>query len=100
MGQATSRTKPSIVAFEALARSPAIEVLCGEWDAARSETIPQPASKQTLKNRLIGSPYSLGIAHPAASVVTAGGTLDPIASFSVASNSSGCIAWLQPLRFG
>src|SRR5271156_5194457 len=57
MGQATSRTKPSIVAFEALARSPAIEVLCGEWDAASTETIPQPASKPTLKNRLIGSPF-------------------------------------------
>src|SRR5690348_8634496 len=56
MGQAKSRTKPSIVAFEALARSPAIEVLCGVGDAARTETIPQPASKQILKNRLIGSP--------------------------------------------
>src|SRR5271156_6609324 len=57
MGQATSRTKPSIVACEALARSPAMEVLCGEWDAARTETIQQPASKQTLRNRLIGSPF-------------------------------------------
>jgi hypothetical protein len=69
MGQATSRTKPSIVASEALARSPAIEVLGGESDAASTETIPHPASKQTLKNRLIGSPFQLGIATPAASVV-------------------------------
>jgi hypothetical protein len=69
MGQATSRTKPSIVASEALARSPAIEVLCGELDAARTETIPQPASKQTLKNRLIGSPFHGALQHPAASVV-------------------------------
>src|SRR5277367_5282066 len=57
MGQETSRTKPSMVAFEALARSPAMEVPCGECDAARTETIPQPASKQTLKNRLISSPF-------------------------------------------
>src|SRR5271169_2018278 len=64
MGQATSRTKPSIVACEALARSPAIEVLCGEWDAARTETIPQPASKQTLKNRLIGSPFHWALHTP------------------------------------
>ena len=47
MGQATSRTKPSMVAREVLARSPAIEVLCGEWDAARTETMQVPASKQT-----------------------------------------------------
>jgi hypothetical protein len=46
-----------MVAFEVLARSPAIEVLCGEWDAAKIEMIPQPAIKQTLKNRIIGSPF-------------------------------------------
>jgi hypothetical protein len=60
MGHATSRTRPSIVTFEELARSPAIEVVCGGRDAARIETTPQLASKQILKNRLIGSPFHFG----------------------------------------
>src|SRR5579862_1709992 len=57
MGQATSRTRPSMVACEAFARSPAMEVFCGERDAARSESIPQAASRQRLQYRVIGSPF-------------------------------------------
>jgi hypothetical protein len=55
MGHATSRTRPSIVALETFARAPAIDVLCGGLDAAK--TIPQHASKQILKGRIIGSPF-------------------------------------------
>ena len=56
MGHARSRSKPSMVAFDEFARSPAIEVLCGGRVAARIDPIPQTASMHTLKNRCIGSP--------------------------------------------
>jgi hypothetical protein len=46
-----------MVVVETFARAPAIDVLCGGWGAAKTEMIPQPASKQILKGRLIASPF-------------------------------------------
>src|SRR5690242_20460617 len=51
MGQATSRTRPSMVVLLTFARAPSIDVLCGGLDAAN--TIPQHASTQILNGRII-----------------------------------------------
>jgi hypothetical protein len=57
-----------MVSLETFARAPAIDVLCGESDAAKAEMIRQPASKQILKGRLIGSPF-----HEASNITVRGG---------------------------
>ena len=59
MGHATSRTRPSIVALETFARAPAIDVLCGGLDAAK--TIPQHASSADTQGSDHWFSFSLGI---------------------------------------
>src|SRR5579859_941358 len=70
-----------MVAFEALARSPAIAVLCAARAAVTIETTPHPANKQTLKNCLITSPFPYPPVSPIA--LGAGPTLPACASTRV-----------------
>jgi hypothetical protein len=60
-----SRTNPSIVAFDLLAREPSIDVFCAGWGAAVIDTTPQPAIKPKRKIRFIRPPFHL--ARPSAS---------------------------------
>ena len=53
MGHAISRTRPSIVAFDLLAREPSIDVFWGGSGAASIDATPQPATKQNRKIRFI-----------------------------------------------
>ena len=58
MGQATSRTNPSIVTFDRFARDPSIDVFCvldgpAMSAPAAANTNPPPAIAHTLKPRLI-----------------------------------------------
>src|SRR5215469_18653570 len=56
MGQAISRTRPSIVAFDLFAREPSIDVFWGGWGAASIDATPQPATMQSCKIRFIRPP--------------------------------------------
>src|SRR6266404_1868728 len=61
MGHAISRTRPSIVALDLLARAPSIDVFCGGWGPAVMDATPQPANTQKRKIRFIRPPSHSGV---------------------------------------